>query len=64
MIFYVTFGQKSPFRNGWVEVDAPDIGKAREWTFQALGQQWSMMYTGDKFDRSFFPAGKIGETIK
>lgn len=36
--FYVTFGQKSPFRDGWVEIEAVDEQEAREIIDYAIGK--------------------------
>lgn len=64
--FYLTFGQKYPWRNGWAEVEAPSYEKAREYVVEIFGEHWAFLYTEEEFTpekRSFFPAGKIGETI-
>lgn len=62
--FYLTFGQKYPWRNGWVEVEAPDYDTAHEWVVDIFGVQFSHLRPEEDFDKSFFPAGKIGETIR
>ncbi len=70
--FYVTFGQKSPFRNGYVlilvrdEDDDAAYSKAREEAFRALGDEWSNIYPEAKFINNveIFPAGKLGSTIQ
>ena len=67
MTFYITFGQSSPFRNGWVEIEAPDEATARELAFDALGQKWAFIYTAETFKTfkpSLFPAGKLEEMIQ
>jgi len=64
MIFYVTFGQKSPFRNGWVEVEAENYGIARQLVIDALGNSYSRIYDEHEFDSEYFPLGKLGETLK
>lgn len=67
MTFYLTFGQKYPWRNGWVEVEAPDYATARQWVIEIFDSKWSSLYTPETFTdevRSHFPAGKIGETIE
>ena len=69
--FFVSFGQRSPFRQGYVEVIAKGkdenqaIVRARNAVFQALGDQWSMLYDEPTIikHKNHFPAGKIGETI-
>ena len=30
-IYYLTFGQQYPWRNGWVEILAPDLETATKW---------------------------------
>ena len=64
MKFYLTFGQKSPFRHGWVEVEASSYGEANGEVVLVFQQSWAHLYSEEKFDRSFFPAGKIGETME
>lgn len=63
-IFYLTFGQKYPWRNGWVEVLAPDYKHALKYVEDIFGLAWSNLYTEENFKKEYFPAGKIGETIK
>ena len=65
--FYLTFGQQYPWRNGWVEVEAPSYDVAREWVVEIFDAKWSNLYKPEDFGpdvRSHFPAGKLGETIK
>ena len=65
-VFYLTFGQRSPFRNGWVEIIARSESEARDCAFEALGDKWAFMYSEEKFtdrERSFFPTGKIGMSL-
>lgn len=64
--FYVTFGQKSPFRDGWVLIIADDERLAREEAFYALGQVWSGLYTGremEKIPPDTFKQGQLGRTL-
>lgn len=63
-IFYLTFGGKYPWRNGWVEVEAPDYETARQWVVDIFEQKWSNLKSAENFDKSYFPAGKLGETIR
>lgn len=67
--YCVTFGQISPFRNGWVEIEvlrekdpAEAYDMAKEEADEVLGR-WSNMYEKKDFTPENFPAGKIGETI-
>jgi hypothetical protein len=62
--YYLTFGQQYPWRNGWVEVEAPDFETARRWVENIFGFNWSDLKKEDEFDKSYYPAGKLGETIK
>lgn len=62
--FYVTFGQKSPFRDGYVLIEASDIRTAREEAFYALGECWSNIYEDPLFNHDMYPMGQIGKTLK
>lgn len=62
--YYLTFGRKYPWRNGWVEVLASDYETALEYVVDIFGQAWSFLYTEEEFNKTFYPAGKLGETIK
>jgi hypothetical protein len=59
-IFYLTFGQKSPARNGWIKVYARDYWHARELVIAAYDKNWSMLRPKDKFEKKWFPAGCLG----
>jgi hypothetical protein len=58
--FYLTFGQKSPAKNGWVRVEAPNVEKAREMVFNMCDDKWAFLYTEDEFEKEHFPAGELG----
>lgn len=62
--FYLTFGQKYPFRDGWVEVEAPDYVTARTYVIEIFGSQWSFLYAREDFKPELYPDGKLGKTIK
>ena len=67
MKFYLTFGQQSPFRNGWVEVEAESWEVAHGLALDVFGRHWSMLYREEGFNEKvkvYFPAGKLGETLK
>ena len=64
MKYYLTFGQQSPFRNGWVEVEAASYRKARTMVYDVLENHWSMLYEEKEFEKEYFPLGKIGETLQ
>lgn len=61
MIFYLTFGQKSPFRKGWVEIEAEDEIAAVEVARDTFGEHYSNIY--EKINAEYFPSGKLGETL-
>jgi hypothetical protein len=63
MKFYLTFGQKSPARNGWCEVFADSPDSARRLVIDEYGQEWAFIYSEEQFaaGREYFPAGKLGE---
>lgn len=62
--YYLTFGQKYPWRNGWVEVLAPDYETARGYVEQIFDKAWANLLDESNFCKKYYPAGKIGETIK
>ncbi len=61
--FYLTFGQKSPFRDSYVLVVANNYAQARKEVFYIFGKFWSSLYEEEKFNADFFPEGQIGKTI-
>jgi hypothetical protein len=62
--FYLTFGHKSPFRDGYVLIVADDEESAREEVFYVFGQYWSNLYSEENFRPEFFPAGQFGKTLE
>lgn len=64
MIFYLTFGQKYPWRRGWVEVEAVNYEMARKLVVEVFKDQWGWLYTEDQITKKDFPLGKIGDTLK
>ncbi len=65
--YYLTFGQQSPFKDGWVEVLADDDVHAVAVVNEVIGKQWSNIYHEDLFTektREHLPQGKLGNTIK
>lgn len=64
-LYFVTFGQNHPLRDGWVEIMAEDESTARELAYTVLGR-WAMVYNSEKFffgiDK-YFPAGRYGQII-
>jgi hypothetical protein len=55
--FYLTFGQKSPARNGYILIHAESYEAARHTAVENYGQAWSMLYPYSDFDASHFPNG-------
>lgn len=58
--FYMTFGQQSPFRNGWVVINASDEVTARKWANNY--PHWAGMYS-EKPSFLDFSEGQIGEEV-
>lgn len=61
MKFYLTFGQSSPLKNGWVEVIAKNNEQARKKVFQEYSNKWSNLYTKKRFKKRYFPQGCLGQ---
>lgn len=61
--FFITFGQISPFRDGYVVVEAETEEAARHEAFNVLGQKWASLYTEETMRFEFFPAGQYGHTL-
>lgn len=62
--FHVTFGQKHPLRNGWIEVQATSAEEAKVAVEYALGKDgYSNIHDTTLFDIGLFPAGKYGEIL-
>ncbi len=58
--YYLTFGQTSPLKNGWITVHAPSEDVARLLVFKEYGARWSGLYPEDKFSPEYFPEGEKG----
>lgn len=63
--FYVTFGQKSPFKDGWVEIIAPNYKVAHDEAFDIFGPKFAFIRETDSEEsmKEYFPAGRIGNVI-
>jgi hypothetical protein len=59
-IFYLTFGQQHPLRNGWIEVEVDIYMEAREAVFEVFGNKWSGLYDEEHFKKELFPEGSKG----
>jgi len=77
--YFITFGQKSPFRDGWVEIQVAEVRDgdeeaeqraflaARSEAFRAIGDGWSNIYDETSFTKArgdYFPEGRIGKILK
>lgn len=62
--FYLTFGQKSPFRDGYVRIVSPDIETARSEAFYIFGEKFSNLYPEEDFNFKYFPIGQYGHTVE
>ena len=68
MKFYITFGQASPARSGWIELEAPDAITARLFcSSEYKDQHWRGCYDEDFWKQKnisiYFPAGCLGKEI-
>ena len=69
MLFYITFGQASHMRDGWVAVEAPGEKEARKYASNL--PLWAGCYSADDPEwkdypnskRKYFPKGQIGEVV-
>ena len=57
----MTFGQKNPLKDGWIEVDAANYDEARAKVLEAFGEIFSNIYDEETHDPQFFPKGKLAE---
>lgn len=64
--FYLTFGQKYPWSDCWVEVEAPDYDTARNYVEEIFDKHYANLYEEKDFNNNkvYFPGGKVGRTIK
>jgi hypothetical protein len=58
--FYLTFGQCSPLKNGFIIVRAHDFDEARDKVVDQFGQKWSGLYFEDDWEPEFYPEGCKG----
>lgn len=58
--FYLTFGQQSPLKNGWIKVVAKDETAARHLVIEQYGIKWSGLYAEEIFEPYYFPEGELG----
>lgn len=58
--FYITFGQTSPAKNGWIRVVAADLMSARKIAMDTYKDKWSNIYPERDFEPELFPNGELG----
>lgn len=67
MTYYITFGQKHPLRDNWIEVEAPNYDACSKEVFDIFGSKYAFIYPEKEmtFKRMAFnfPGGKVGNTI-
>uniref|UniRef100_A0A6M3KZZ5 Uncharacterized protein n=1 Tax=viral metagenome TaxID=1070528 RepID=A0A6M3KZZ5_9ZZZZ len=63
-IFCLTFASDHPLGNHWIEVEAADEGVARKRIFEVFGEKWGFLYAKEHFKSEYFPAGKVGKTLR
>lgn len=67
--FFVTFGVQyarephpamgEAHPDGWVVIEAADMGRARLIAARVLDRAWSMIYTAEDHDPSYYPRGEL-----
>jgi hypothetical protein len=57
--FFLTFGQKSPAKDGYVLIVADDYDSDFEMVEKQFGLEWSMLYEEGDFEPEFFPKGVL-----
>lgn len=65
--YFITFGQRSPFREGWIEVSASSKEEATGEAMEIFGPYWANIYEADQFTgeiKDMYPDGKFGHTIQ
>lgn len=62
--FYLTFGDKYPWCDGWVEVRAVNVDMARKRVIEVFGNQWAWLYEESAFEKEKYPDGKLGKTLE
>lgn len=62
--FMVTFGQRHPLKDYWIEVEALDEQAARKTMLAVFGSNWAFIYEKEGFNSEYFPGGKVGKTLR
>lgn len=55
---YITFGQKSQWRNHWIRLNTDDLELAQAWAEVYWPEHYSMIYSQAQFDPRYFPSGE------
>lgn len=58
--YMMTFNQKSPHKNEWVEVTASNHDTVTDFAEENYGGEWSHVYAQSEFNPQFFPGGCLG----
>lgn len=62
--FMITFGQRHPLRDNWIEIEAPDEALARLEIISVIGKYWAFSYEEALFEPKYFPGGRVGKVIE
>lgn len=60
-IYYLTFGKKYPWHDGYVEVYANSYSIAKRKVRDILGESWAWLFKSEEFNKKDYKLGKIGE---
>ncbi|WP_155524052.1 hypothetical protein [Nodosilinea nodulosa] len=55
---YITFRQRSEWRNHWIRLNTDDVDFAQKWAEQNWPNDYSMVYSQAQFSSQYFPAGE------
>lgn len=58
--WYLTFGQTSPLKDGWICIEAQNEIDARALAIEQYGKKWGFLYEEGEFEPGFFPQGELG----
>jgi hypothetical protein len=67
MKFFATFGQGhygGLLKDYFIEIEAPDLGKAREFMHEEFGERWSGVYSADDWNPGYFSKGRLGHVAR
>ena len=64
MRFYFTFGQAHPFRDNYIEIEAPNGQIARDEIVIHFAPRWVGQYDDANWKPEYFPGGRVGRVLK